>query len=310
MSSRMRLVVPLHDRRGPRRIVPVHTESSAPTIQAFNWPGLLLEAGRNDVAEVDDLALAHHYFGINTDLRPITLEVKEPYGYRPVTLNPGAGWLMPAGQLFSLRVRGAGVHSYVRISIDPVRFDRLVSAADEGAVPVTLRRTFGIEDPRIQHLVGALTAEAADDTPSGLPFVDALTIALSLQLVRQSGLAPSQTERARGGLEPDVRQRVLDVMHAHPAAHLTIDALARAAGLSPAHFARAFKESVGRAPHQYLLDLRLERARRWLDAPEATLSDVALRAGFADQAHFTRFFKRRYGVTPGVMLRSRRRATG
>jgi AraC family transcriptional regulator len=306
----MRLVVPLHDRRGARRIVPVRDESSAATIQAFDWPGVLLEAGHNDVAEVDDLALAHHYFGINADRRPITLEVKEQYGYRPVTLNPGAGWLMPAGQPFSLRVRGAGVHSYVRISIDPLRFDRLVSAADENAVPVTLRRTFGIEDPRIQHLVGALTAEASDATPSGLPFVDALTTALSLQLVRQAGLFAPRFERARRGLEPDVRQRVLEVMHAQPAAHLTIDALAREAGLSPAHFARAFKESVGRAPHQYLLDLRLERARHWLDAPEATLSDVALRAGFADQAHFTRFFKRRYGITPGVMLRSRRRATG
>jgi AraC family transcriptional regulator len=96
-------------------------------------------------------------------------------------------------------------------------------------------------------------------------------------------------------------------MDAQPDAHLSIDSLARVAGLSPAHFARAFKESVGRAPHQHLLALRLESARRMLDAPDATLSDIALRAGFADQAHFTRFFKRHYGMTPGMLLRSRRR---
>ena len=70
---------------------------------------------------------------------------------------------------------------------------------------------------------------------------------------------------------------------------------------------RAFKESIGRAPHQHLMRLRLERARRLLDAPGAALSDVALRTGFADQAHFTRFFKRQFGVTPGALVQSRRR---
>jgi AraC family transcriptional regulator len=95
-------------------------------------------------------------------------------------------------------------------------------------------------------------------------------------------------------------------MDARPDAHLTIDALAREAGLSPAHFARAFKESMGRAPHQHLMALRLERARRLLDAPDAELADVAHRAGFADQAHFTRFFKREFGVTPGAVVRGRK----
>jgi transcriptional regulator GlxA family with amidase domain len=53
--------------------------------------------------------------------------------------------------------------------------------------------------------------------------------------------------------------------------------------------------------------LRLESARRLLDLPNAVLSDVALQTGFADQAHFTRFFKRQYGVTPGMLLKGRRR---
>jgi AraC family transcriptional regulator len=54
------------------------------------------------------------------------------------------------------------------------------------------------------------------------------------------------------------------------------------------------------------MTLRLERARRLLDATDVALSDVALRAGFADQAHFTRLFKRQFGVTPGAFTRARR----
>jgi AraC family transcriptional regulator len=224
-----------------------------------------------------------------------------------VTLAPGEGWINPAGHSFSLRVRGANPHAYVRISIDPVRFDRLVSMNEDSAVAIGLRRVYGIGGSQMQHIVGALANEASEGTPSGLAFVDSLTTALGLQLVQQAGDAVPAPTRMRGGLSAGVRRRVLALMDARPDAHLTIDELAREAGLSPAHFARAFKESVGRAPHQHLMGLRLERARRLLDSPDAALSDVAQRTGFADQAHFTRFFKRQYGMTPGMLLRSRRR---
>ena len=57
--------------------------------------------------------------------------------------------------------------------------------------------------------------------------------------------------------------------------------LASEVELSPAHFARAFRETFGLPPHRYLLHLRLERARRMLDAENAVLSDVALRGSGA-----------------------------
>jgi AraC-like DNA-binding protein len=302
----MRCVVPLLDQQSHRRVVAVPDQDSAATAQAFDWPGILMEVGTNDVAEVDDLTLAHHYVGLNTGRRPITLEVKEQQGYRRVTLAPGTGWLSPAGQSFSLRVRGATSHACTRVSIDPARFEQLVGARAAGGGPATLHRTYEIGGSPILHLMRALAAEARAGTPSGLAFVDALMRALGLQLVQQAGGPVRRMERSRGGLAPGVRRRILERMEAQPDARLTVDELARDAGLSPGHFAHAFKRSVGRAPHQHLLALRLEAARRLLDAPDAVLSDVAWRTGFADQAHFSRFFKRQFGISPGTVLRSRR----
>jgi AraC family transcriptional regulator len=309
MTTRMRSVVPLLDGREPRRIVAVANETSAGMAQALDWPGVLLEAGRNDVAEVNDLTLAHHYVGLNADPLPITLEVKGAHGYRAVTLAPGTGWVAPAGESFSLRVRGGGTHSYVRLSIDPARLDRLVNETD-ATHTVALRRTFGVGGPQIHHLVGALVAEASTHTPSGIAFVESVIAALGLQLVRLAGEATHAPVPSRGGLAPGVRRRILDRMHAQSSARLSIEELARDAGLSPAHFARAFKHSVGRAPHQHLMMLRLERARRLLEAASPTLSTVALEAGFADQAHFTRAFKRQFGVTPGAVVHARTRSHG
>lgn len=306
MLTRLRCIVPLLDTRAPRRIISLRDSRSVATVQALDWPGLLLEAGNNDVVEVDDLTLGHHYLGVNADPEPVTIEVKGTHGYRAVTLAPGSGWLAPAGDPFSLRLLDAGTHAYVRFSIEPQRLNRLVSADGDGANRVELRRTYHVGGPRVLHLIGALTAEASDGTPSGLAFVETVTSALSQQLVQQAGVVAPPAERARGGLAPGVKRRVLELMHARPESRLTIEELAREAGLSPAHFMRAFRESVGSAPHQYLVSLRLERARRMLDTPDAALSEVALTTGFADQAHFTRVFKRRFGVTPGAVVRARR----
>jgi AraC family transcriptional regulator len=306
MSTRLRCIIPLFERGGARRILPVHDEASVATAQAFDWPGVMLEAGHNDVVEVDELSFAHHYLGMNTDQRPITMEVRESGGFRAVTLDPGSAWFMPAGHGFSLRVRCAGPHSYVRLALDPIRFEHRIGTSADGAAPIQLRPSYQIGGRQVQHLLGALVVEAGEGSPSGLAFIDSLTTALGMQIVQQAGVASRPPPLARGGLAAGVRRRILELMDAQSDAHLSIDALAQEAGLSPAHFARAFKQSVGRAPHQHLLTLRLERARRLLESPDAGLSDVALRAGFADQAHFTRFFKRQFGVTPGAFVRARK----
>ncbi|MDR6101919.1 AraC-like DNA-binding protein [Agrobacterium larrymoorei] len=77
-----------------------------------------------------------------------------------------------------------------------------------------------------------------------------------------------------------------------------LEELASMAGLSRAHLIRAFRREFHITPHAYLTDIRIRRARHLLRKGESPAS-VALECGFADQAHFTRHFKARTGVTPG-----------
>ncbi|HBT68693.1 MAG TPA: AraC family transcriptional regulator, partial [Agrobacterium sp.] len=77
-----------------------------------------------------------------------------------------------------------------------------------------------------------------------------------------------------------------------------LEELASTAGLSRAHLIRAFRKEFHITPHAYLTDVRIRQARRLLRAGE-TPAEVAALCGFADQAHFTRHFKARNGVTPG-----------
>jgi AraC family transcriptional regulator len=274
------------------------------TTQALSWPGLMLEAGTNNVTEADTVVLNQHFLSLNVDTNPLTLEVKGAHGFRRYTVPPQTVWICPASDPISLHVNST--FSYVRMSIDAPHLDRLLGQSDD-ASPVRLRRMFGVAVPQITHLVKTLRAEADNQNPGGLAVVDAVTTALGHLLVQHVGIDRPRPTRLRGGLSPTARRRTLEMLHGQLDSRLTIDMLAREAGLSTAHFSRAFRETMGRAPHQYLLSMRLEKARRLLEVPDANLSDVAHRTGFADQAHFTRLFKRSYGITPGALVRQRGR---
>lgn len=104
-----------------------------------------------------------------------------------------------------------------------------------------------------------------------------------------------------GPLRPEIA-RARRIIQDRFARAISLHALAEEVGLSKFHLLRLFREEVGTTPHAYQLHLRIARAREMLDA-NASAAEVALACGFADQAHFTRAFKRIVGYTPGAFKR-------
>ena len=99
---------------------------------------------------------------------------------------------------------------------------------------------------------------------------------------------------------------VIETMREHAAERLTLEDLAAVAGLSPFHFLRRFKAACHATPQQMLMALRLLRAKRLL-ADGLPPAQAAAASGLADQAHLTRAFAHRYGVTPSRYQRQVRR---
>lgn len=79
---------------------------------------------------------------------------------------------------------------------------------------------------------------------------------------------------------------------------LSLDAIAATIGMSSYHFARMFKQSIGLAPHQYVIERRLKQAQVLLTTTELTILEVSFRVGFKSQSHFTRLFRKLIGITP------------
>ena len=98
--------------------------------------------------------------------------------------------------------------------------------------------------------------------------------------------------------------RARDLADSRYAEPLTVAALARAAGLSAAHFSREFKRAFGESPHQYLLTRRLERAAALLRVTDWPVADVCFAVGAGSVGSFTASFSRIFGATPTAYRRS------
>jgi len=152
-----------------------------------------------------------------------------------------------------------------------------------------------VEDPEAARLLLA-AHRAAERSRSALEREARLMEALALLVTRHADPAPIP---ANGNGEHACVRRVRDLIEDGLGEDLALDTLAAEAHMSSWHFLRVFRRETGATPHLYILQRRLARARRLLEAGEAP-ADVAAATGFSDQSHLTNRFRRTYGVTPAV----------
>jgi AraC-like DNA-binding protein len=167
--------------------------------------------------------------------------------------------------------------------------------------PLPLFRSPVIADPAVaasvRRLHRALTGQASE-----LERYERLAGATRALVRHASGHEPARRGAGRlvaARVRELIRASVADTGTVGAGGELTADDLAAAAGCSRYAAYRAFRQAYGLSPSDYQRQLRMQTARRLLSAG-VTPAQVAADAGFADQAHLTRWFRRYYGVTPGA----------
>jgi AraC family transcriptional regulator len=109
----------------------------------------------------------------------------------------------------------------------------------------------------------------------------------------------------RGGLSPWQIRKVTSHVEAHLDSPIKNEDLATIVHLNPSHFGRAFRNSFGEPPHEYVIRRRVERAQGLMLSTNASLGEIALDCGMADQSHLTRLFRRIVGESPRAWRRAR-----
>lgn len=159
-----------------------------------------------------------------------------------------------------------------------------------------------LRDPMLQHIAWALKAELESGEPTFRLYADSLGTALTAQLLRRY----TRSSSPKRGLTKRQWQTVIDYIHDNLSADLSLTELASVAALGTSTFKTLFRQTVGMPVHKYVVRQRVEHAMNLLAAGGATLNQVALRAGFVDESHMARCFRRVVGTTPAAIAREHR----
>jgi AraC family transcriptional regulator len=215
--------------------------------------------------------------------------------------RPGMSLILPAARENTWRWDAATdeLHLYVAPQWLAEVAGRLGRAAPE---PVA---RFAFEDRLLRSLAQALLEERRSGGIGGTLFRESLSETIALHVLRTYCALPDAA-RVATRLAPAALRRVRDLVEEELARDLSLDDLAAAAGLSRAHFARAFRSTTGQTPYAYLRARRVERARALLSTSDLTAAEIAARTGFSSPSHLGRVFRSLTGSTPGAYRRQLR----
>lgn len=204
---------------------------------------------------------------------------------RNIHCTPGTIFTEPAGERHTNLMTAVGA-SVIVLSPDPA------APALHSAMRTLLDGIEHFTHPGIARLGRSLAREVhAHDGVTPLA-IEALALEMIVTATRR------QRAERTSAVQVGWMQRALDFVHAHFRESLRIHQVAMAAGVHPAHLAASFRRMNGVPLGTYIRQLRLEWAAEQLARTHEPISAIALRSGFADQAHLTRALKQSTGLTP------------
>jgi AraC family transcriptional regulator len=265
-----------------------------------NWKELQFSYTRQPAFYIPEHTLPHHVLCINTGA-PITLERSidrqvqtidflptGDIGFYPANLRQSCQWYQEA--------------EAIHLFLNPNLLER--TAAElclKDRIALEPKLSSGI-DPLIHQIALALKNSLEIDGTTTALYADTMANALSVHLLARYSTHKSTVKCPQGGLPKQQLKQVLEHIQDGLARELSLAELAKLVHLSPYHFSRLFKQSLGISPHQYHIRCRIERAKQFLLNRQMTLSEIALSVGFANQAHLNYHFKRWVGSTPTTFL--------
>jgi AraC family transcriptional regulator len=194
---------------------------------------------------------------------------------------------------------------YMRHITFTFQTDVIKTILDENELDIRGLETsrFMFFEPSLLHLARAFEVECESEEPTDILYGDSLSLALLSKLCRLKNHRRTAINSSK--LTSRQMRRVMDYLFARLSHPVSLIELSTVANLSRSHFARAFRNSTGLPPHQWLLRQRVRKVQELLLAGGIPLSQIAVATGFSDQSHLTRVFTRIVGESPAAWLRDR-----
>ncbi|MEM0982028.1 MAG: AraC family transcriptional regulator [Cyanobacteria bacterium P01_H01_bin.58] len=271
-------------------------EDSHSSESALGTETIQIEQLRFPPGEADFQAEAAHTLFVNLTSRPQSYLQKQDGKTHTGLYRRGDMLITPANT--PLFVRWEWDENCLQIQLSAAFLKRVAEETlGKNGDRLTLVPTFQSRQQQLESISTLLLAEVQQRQPNGL-YLDSLANVLAVQLLRNYGTTSAQLPTYEGGLPTYQLNQVLDYIDAGLAGEIKLAKLAGLLNMSPFHFGRMFKQSMGISPHQYVIQQRLERAKHLLKHSDRTIIDIALECGFNSHSHLSKQFRKVMGVTP------------
>jgi AraC family transcriptional regulator len=276
----------------------IYPESVVASSQPLGWQNLRAFEMRQTISEWTTPPLENHCLIIQLGA---SIDVTARIGDESFeeTLEPGAITIVPAGMSMHWRLYDGAQNDTLHLYIDPQFLRTIAESIDVDYSQISIAPQFGIRDEHIHHIGMSLHHELKDTNVLGRLYADSLAKALAMQLVRRYSYF-KELRTSHGGMTPRKLRKAIEFINNNLDEEEAVSSAAVADYLqmSYSHFARAFKKSMGVSPKVYMIEQRIERAKKLLSETDLQVADIALRAGFASQSHFTSTFRKLVWTTP------------
>ena len=161
--------------------------------------------------------------------------------------------------------------------------------------PIVFKGDFYPANESILNILKRFMVECQEDLPGKEELLNALALEVTHQLIRHCHHIQSSKPKISQKIEIN---QLINYLNEEFAGKITVDDMAEYVNLSPSHFTRIFKEETGFSPTDFLIDLRVQKAKKYLLNHHQTIAEIALNCGFSSSAYFATCFFRRTGITP------------